>query len=263
MQNQLNEADYSSVYAAASEASRQKHERRKHNKRFNAVLYCVAGALVLFGIFIILRSETNLFTRNSAETPEATFPPNDSIVINVPGTPNATAAPDGTGDPAAQTPEYPPPTEALQPGAIPPVLIFFNDHNVSCSVRPVGVEADGTMQSVPSHNVVGWYKYGAAPNQPGNCIIAGHNRYSGQLGSFALLHNGLKVGDRITVQLENGSYCFYRVASISTYRYDAVPDEVMQVGGDTRLTLITCLGDYNYDLQMSTSRVVAVCIPVE
>ena len=254
-------ADYTAAYSAAGEASRLRRERRKKNKRFNTVLYCVAGALVLSGVFIILRSETNLFSKNSADVPSVTVPPeyNDTIVIPVPTQAASTARPAVT-DPASATPTYPPPTEA--PKANAPVSIYFNDHNVSCSVQPVGVDDKGTMETVPSYNIVGWYKYGAAPNQPGNCIIAGHNRYSGQLGSFSLLHKGLSVGDKITVELADGSYCFYSVASINTYRYDEVPDSVMASGGEKRLTLITCLGDYNYDLQMSVSRVVAVCVPL-
>ena len=269
MQNQYNYGDYASANEAAE---REKDEKRRRNRRYNAIIYSVAGVLVLLGIFIILRSETTLFTCNSAGKPFATFPPgatypaadNDPFIINVPGTPSPNPFdPSASKDPAAANPTYPPPVDTtLQPGAIAPTAIYFNEHNVSCTVQPVGVEPDGTMQSVPSHNIAGWYKYGPAPNQAGNCIIAGHNRYSGQLGSFSLLHNGLAVGDGVTVQLSDGSYRFYRVVSINTYRYDAVPDSVMQVWGDTRLTLITCLGDYDYDLQMSISRVVAVCEPV-
>jgi len=243
-------------------------ERRRHNRRFNRVLYCISGALILAGVFIILRSETTLFTKNSSTGPNATFPPNanDAIVISIGTTPQATAhatqsvavRTESTDDPSAAIPTEPPPTEA----PLAPASIHFVGHSVSCTVLPVGIASDGTMETVPSHNVVGWYKYGAAPNQPGNCIIAGHNRYAGQMGSFSLLHNGLKVGDGITVELADGSSMFYRVVSLDTYRYDDIPSSVMESGGDTRLTLITCLGDFDYNLQMSVSRVVAVCEPV-
>ena len=245
----------------------QKEQRIKRNKRFNRVLYCISGLLMLGGLFIILRSETMLFTKNSIDVPDVTFPPedDDKIVINVEvpeHTPVPTVIED---DPAAANPTDPPQqTEqpAPEPDAIAPVTIFFEGHNVACRVEPVGVNPDGTMETIPSHNVVGWYMYGPAPNQSGNCIIAGHNRYAGQLGSFSLLHNGLSVGDRVGLQLADGSSLFYRVISLETYPYDNVPNSIMQLGGSTRLTLITCLGDFDYNLQMSKSRVIAVCVPV-
>ena len=245
---------------AVSEQEREL--RRKKARRFNRVLYCISAALILTGVFIILRSETTLFTKNSTGDPVATFPPDDIIVMDGAPTPQSTAAPtQAAEDPSAQPPDYPPPTEAPQPLA--PVAIHFVGHDVSCSVQPVGLTDDGVMDTVPSHNIVGWYMYGAAPNEHGNCIIAGHNRYHGQMGSFSLLHNGLAVGDRITVDLEDGSSRFYRVATLNTYLYSEVPGAVMALGGTDRLTLITCLGDFDYDLQMSRSRVIAVCIPVE
>ena len=245
--------------AAARLARRAKEQKRKKARRFNAVLYCISGLLFLTGVFIILRSETTIFNRNSAETPEATFPPDDSIVISAATPLMETARPDESA---------PPPTEAAAPTAEPtqapsaPVSIFFEGHSVVCRVEPVGVEENGVMATVPSHNVVGWYMYGACPNQQGNCIIAGHNRYAGQKGSFSLLHEGLKVGERVGVTLADGHTMFYRVVSIDTYLYNEVPHSVMDIGGEQRLTLITCLGDYDWDLQMSKSRVVAVCEPI-
>lgn len=235
--------------------------RRKKARRFNRVLYCVSAALILLGVFIILRSETTLFTKNSTDTPSATFPPDDVIVINGAPTPVPAMTADGTEDPSAATPTYPPPTEEVTPLA--PKAIYFVGHDVSCMVEPVGIDDNGVMGTVDSHNIVGWYMYGAAPNTPGNCIIAGHNRYHGVMGSFSLLHNGLAVGDKVTVELEDGSSRFYRVATINTYLYNEVPPSVMELGGIDRLTLITCLGDYDYNLQMSLSRVIAVCTPVE
>ncbi|MBO6061684.1 MAG: class F sortase, partial [Clostridia bacterium] len=105
------------------------------------------------------------------------------------------------------------------------------------------------------------YLYGTAPNEEGNCIIAGHNRYHGQMGLVSVLHKGLEVGDTVCVTTESGRDIYYTVESIDHYLYDAVPDSVMELGGEMRLTLITCLGDFDYDLRMSKTRVVAVCKP--
>ena len=244
------------VYLTPKEIE-EKEKRRRKNRIFNTVLYCISACFILFGVLIILRDQTDLFNHDTAEKPTATFPPIDVVE------PIATPDPQQTAGPGE--PSKPPPDGSAQPTAAPgsqPVAIYFYDHDVSVKVVPVGINKKGEMETIPKHDVAGWYKYGPAPNQDGNCIIAGHNRYSGQKGLFALLHNGLKKGDRICVTMENGDVKFYIVDTISRYKYYAVPESVMEVGGERRLTLITCLGDYNYDLQMSMTRVVAVCRPI-
>ncbi|MBO4562900.1 MAG: class F sortase [Clostridia bacterium] len=231
-----------------------REERRKKNHRFNTALYIAAAFLILLGVFIILRDQTNLFSRNSGEIPNVTFPP--PIIIRNSETPLPTEKVD-PGRSEEPTPE--PTPEAPSP----PVNIYFEGHDIAVAVIPVGVNDKGEMDTVPEYNIAGWYMYGAAPNEEGNCIIAGHNRYHGQKGLFSILHKGLKIGDRVCVTMENGEYAFYSVVSIERYKYNAVPDSVMSPGGETRLTLITCLGDFDYDLQMSKTRVVAICEPIK
>ena len=237
----------------------EKQERRRKNRRFNAILYCISACFILFGIFVILRDQTTIFTPDTAEVPDATFPPVDAVEpIDTP-TPAPTAE--------AGEPTKPPPDVTMPPDHTPelgsqPVAIYFYDHKISVKVVPVGLNKKGEMDTIPKADIAGWYKYGPAPNQDGNCIIAGHNRYSGQKGLFVLLHKGLVVGDRICVTMESGEVKFYIVESIDRYKYDAVPESVMEEGGRTRLTLITCLGDYSHTLHMSETRVVAVCRPI-
>lgn len=235
-----------------------RQERRRKNRRFNAVLYAVSACLILFGIFIILRDQTDLFNRNTGVVPDAPFPPDVTIETPVPA---ATA----NSRPAEPT-KPPPPDETPAPsqGAeSAPVSVFFEGHGISVAVIPVGVNDKGEMDTIPRHDIAGWYMYGPAPAQDGNCIIAGHNRYHGQKGLFAVLHKGLKVGERVCVTTEDGKDHFYTVESIENYRYDAVPESVMAPGGERRLTLITCMGDFDYDAQMSLTRVVAVCKPID
>lgn len=235
--------------------SEKKQGRRR--RRSNAVRYALGGALILFGTFIILRDRTDIFNKNTADIPEATFPPDLVIETN---SPMPTAYFTESIESVAPLPsESPAPTP--EP-ASPPVSIYFDGHDISVAVVPVGVNEKGEMDTIPRHDIAGWYELGAAPNQDGNCIIAGHNRYHGQKGLFAILHKGLKVGDRVIVTLENGDNVFYKVVSIDRYQYDEVPDEVMANCEGRRLTLITCLGDFDYDLQMSRTRVVAVCEPI-
>ena len=68
-------------------------------------------------------------------------------------------------------------------------------------------------------------------------------------------------GDQVIVKMQNGEYAYYIVESINQYHYQHVPWEVMQHDGESRLTLITCLGDFSSSAGTSMHRVVAVCRP--
>ena len=232
-----------------------RQKRRRKNRIFNICLYSVAAILILTGVFIILRDRTMLFNRNTGVEPEATFPPIEDFTP-LPSV-DPTAVPTGPIETPAPTPT-PVPVEGSRP-----ISVSFVDHGISVAVEPVGVNENGEMATIESASIAGWYEYGACPNEVGNCIIAGHNRYGGQLGLFSIVHDGLNVGDRITVQMANGEYVFYRVVSIQNYEYDEVPAFVMAQSSDRRLTLITCLGDYDHSLHMSRTRTVAICTPIE
>ncbi|MCR5809427.1 MAG: sortase [Clostridiales bacterium] len=281
-----------------NEYKADKEKQRRKNRRFNLILYIIAALFILVGLFVILRDQTYIFTRNSGERPNVTFPPRntfspetavptdpgptgDALPTEDPGPtwdPWPTGAPLPTDDPGPTggtptqeptvQPTYPPwttpaPWSAAEKPPSPPVNIYFEGYDISVKVVPVGIDDKGQMASVPKYNIAGWYMYGACPNEEGNCIIAGHNRYGGIKGLFAILHDKLKVGDAVIVTLENGDYVFYEVISVMEYRYDAVPDFVMDTEGEARLTLITCLGDYSHTLHMSRTRVVAVCRPIK
>ena len=233
--------------------NKAKLSARKRKRIISVVRTVVGVCLILVGIFIILRDRTGLFNRNSAAAPKATFPP-DAVI--------ETYTPMPTAHVTQEIASVAPLPSQTSSAPSPPVSVYFEGHDVSVAVQPVGVNDKGEMDTIPRYDVAGWYEYGAAPNETGNCIIAGHNRYGGQKGLFALLHDGLSVGDRVCVTMENGESVFYRVVSIDRYKYDSVPDSVMAESGEQKLTLITCLGDYNWDLQMSETRVVAVCEPI-
>ena len=235
---------------------RSKAKQRRRKRRMNAVHYALGGALILFGTFVILRDRTDLFNKNTASIPEATFPPDLVIETN---SPLPTAYFTESIESVAPLPS---PTPTPEP-ASQPVSVYFEGHDIAVAVVPVGVNEKGEMDTIPRHDIAGWYEYGAAPNEEGNCIIAGHNRYHGQKGLFAILHKGLKVGDGVSVTLENGETLFYKVVSIDRYQYNEVPEEVMADCEGRRLTLITCLGDFDYDLQMSRTRIVAICEPIQ
>lgn len=138
---------------------------------------------------------------------------------------------------------------------------LFPQYDITCPVDPVGYNWRGEMATVRSPFRAGWLKYSGDPVTGGNVILAGHNRYSGKLGYFSVVKDKLQPGDQVIVKMQNGEYAYYIVESINQYHYQHVPWEVMQHDGESRLTLITCLGDFSSSAGTSMHRVVAVCRP--
>ncbi len=140
-----------------------------------------------------------------------------------------------------------------------PVKIYFNDAEVSASIEPVGLTEDGAMDAVASATVAGWYEDGPSPGQYGNALIDGHVRWKGRIGTFSVL-NDMQVGDEVVIEYEDGSFRYFYTQSVNVYLLEEFPPEVMATdeGGEPRLTLITCLGDYDQSIGTSRSRVVVV-----
>lgn len=250
-----------------------KEERRRKNRRFNTVLYIISGLLILTGVIIIISDTTLLFDK--------LFHPENFGKIDVPDgsfsfiTPNANGS-GGTHEPGMDIPDYtlapgetatPVPTgsnsddnEVLNPNR--PVYVYFPDYDITCPVDPVGYNWNGSMGTVRAHNRAAWLKTSGTPVDGGNIILAGHNKYSGKLGYFDVVKSKMKLNDIVMIKTAAGETFYYAVVSIDTYPYDAVPYSVMESGGDPRLTLITCLGDFDHSIGTSKHRVVAVCMPI-
>lgn len=126
-------------------------------------------------------------------------------------------------------------------------------------VRAVGVEPNGDME-IPPADEVGWYRFGAAPGQPGSAVLAAHIAYDGVDGVFRYLDR-LRPGDEVVVGVDDGTTARFRVTELATYRKEALPDEVFSREGPPRLVLITCGGSFNPSLRSYDSNVVAYAEP--
>lgn len=257
-----------------------KEERIKKNKRFNTVLYIISGLLILTGIIIIISDTTLWFDKlfhpeNFSEIPI----PTGSYVF-VTQDPNTGSIPSVTMEPGMEIPIDPgfdvgegdtdtveeEPTDGSTPRPPDPdrpVKIYFADYDVVCPIDQVGFNWKGQMATVRAHNRAAWLKTSGTPSEGGNIILAGHNKYSGKLGYFDVVKSKLKVGDIIILEDAHGDYYYYAVTSIDIYLYNEVPASVMQTGGEARLTLITCKGDFDASLGSSKHRVIAVCHPIQ
>jgi len=90
----------------------------------------------------------------------------------------------------------------------------------------------------------------AAPNQDGNCAVAGHRD-----GAFAFLRE-LRVGDTVILRARGGTRRYVVEQRIVTERFD---EELLDPGRTRRLTLITC---YPFGaLTRSDLRFVVLCRP--
>jgi len=129
-----------------------------------------------------------------------------------------------------------------------PVSVAIPAIGVQSRLLRLGLNPDGTMQ-VPSlltsAGEAAWYKYSAAPGQPGTAVIEGHvDSYHGPAVFFRL--GALRPGNRIEVSLADGVTAVFLVTGVREYSKDDFPAKT--VYGQTRypaLRLITCGGDFD------------------
>lgn len=236
----------------------EKKTTKKNNKVVNIITYAVAGLLILAGV-VLLVSENTLFLQNLFGTYEAppTMPPRDLTPIT------------GTPEPGAT--EGPRPTDEIAPGFTPdstpftgvlePVMVYFVKNQIQCPVEQVGLTSGGAIGTIDNALIAGWWRDSAIPGEPGNSIISGHVRYAGVLGYFSVLQEA-QIGDEIIVKLSDDTYRYFVVSEITEYPYDQAPDDALSLGGDTRLTLITCSGTYNSSAGTHENRLYVTCLPL-
>lgn len=217
-----------------------KKKRSRRSRVLDAVLYTVCAALFIGGGYILFREFVLITEPYSPPPKEITPPPN--MAMGTPD-PNVTPDPNATPEPR-RTPEK----------------LYFTEREIMCDVLPVGVNSDGAMDTLDSHNQAAWAEYGPSPGEEGNAIINGHVRFRGKKGYFSILKD-MEIGEEVAIEYNDGSVRYFKVRSVDTYYLYELPPTVMGLGGDTRLTLITCLGDFNHDIGTSEHRVVVVCDP--
>ncbi len=153
----------------------------------------------------------------------------------------------------------PTPTPSPTP-RINPTLVAFPSFEEETPIVPVGMDKTNKMATISKPDVATWYRYGATPgDSEGNAIFAGHVRWGGRRGDFALLHD-IQIGDSVLVTLDNGEEREFTVVFNETYLLSDVPEWVMDLRGEGRLTLITCAGDFDPNIGTSESRTVVLCV---
>lgn len=134
---------------------------------------------------------------------------------------------------------------------------------VDAPITQVGVDSQGQLEVPNDGDVVGWYRWSAAPGKPGNTVLAGHvdTRADGPGALFDLGH--VKAGDRVRLQLSDGSARDYEVTSLQTYRKQELPgDDVFARQGPSQLVVVTCGGSFNRSTRSYDSNVVVIARPI-
>jgi hypothetical protein len=122
---------------------------------------------------------------------------------------------------------------------------------VSVDIPAIGVHSLSTRAGEAA-----WYKYSAAPGQPGTAVIEGHvDSYRGPAVFFRL--GALHPGDSIDVRLADGITAVFRVTGVRKYAKSRFPArEVYRAPGYAALRLITCGGTFDYATRSYLSSVV-------
>lgn len=124
-----------------------------------------------------------------------------------------------------------------------PEVLRIRGLGVAAAVRPVGV-AGGLVEVPRDADVVGWYRHGPAPGDPGSAVLVGHVDLDGRRGVFFRLRE-LEPGAVVTVRSARGAARSFRVVARRSYPKGKLPAFVFAEAGRPVLTLITCGGGFD------------------
>lgn len=129
--------------------------------------------------------------------------------------------------------------------------------SIEAAVEPVGVRANGAMDTPKAIQHVAWYRYGARPGEPGNAVFAGHlNNSFGVAGVFSNLSSATP-GYMVVVRGSEGEELRYVIESVREYALKEAPlEEIFSVSGPSRLVLITCEGTWDAEARTYDKRLV-------
>jgi sortase (surface protein transpeptidase) len=131
----------------------------------------------------------------------------------------------------------------------------------SAPIVDVGVAEDGELE-IPGADAVGWYRFGPRPGEAGSAVLAAHIAFNRTPGVFRYLVD-TSVGDRFSVEFEDGSSQTYEIVEEAQYDKQELPfDRVFAKDGLPVVTLITCGGEFNRSLRSYEDNIVAYAVPV-
>lgn len=124
-----------------------------------------------------------------------------------------------------------------------PVRIRIPAIGVAADMIPLGTDDAGELEVPADPAETGWWRGGPEPGEPGAAVVVGHvDSWRGPAVFFDLAD--LRRGDRIQVDLADGTQAEFRVRSSMAVDKDRFPTEaVYGATPDPQLRLVTCHGD--------------------
>ncbi len=189
-----------------------------------------------------------------------------SFPVELTPSPSLTASP---GRWPVALPSLPPTARPISPPASPTAVPTPTPAPPPVRVRIPAISVDRSIVALPltydarsktwerdydrlfrrgKSDLVGHIEGSAAPGQPGNTILAGHNYGFGVKGVFVRLGR-LKVGQQVEVVNAAGETFKYRITTVISIPWTKKNRQELErhqaylaVGGAERLTLVTCGG---------------------
>jgi hypothetical protein len=133
---------------------------------------------------------------------------------------------------------------------------------VNAPVVPVGIQPGRQMMEVPATvSVVGWYRFGPTPGDPGSALLVGHvDDWTQGPGAFFHLQE-LGSDDVVTVVLAGGSRLSFRVVARRAYPKSQLGPIVFERTGPPMLVLVTCGGPFDRGTRHYLDNVVVFAVP--
>lgn len=168
----------------------------------------------------------------------------------------------GSG-PAASGPTPPgagfEPLRTAAPGA-EPTRLRIPSIGVDAPVEPLGRAADGTVEVPRAWEVVGWYRDGARPGDPGPAVLLGHVDSRRGPAVFARVPS-LAPGDVVEVAGAGSAPVRFEVERVERFPKTAFPTEAVYLPTlRPELRLVTCGGRFDRSTGHYVDNVVAFAV---
>ncbi|MDH6235861.1 class F sortase [Cryobacterium sp. CG_9.6] len=142
--------------------------------------------------------------------------------------------------------------------SLSPQRIRVDSLGIDMAIEPVGLAAAGDMALPKNPDVAAWYRFGPVPSSAtGATVIAAHvDALVYGLGPFAKLAEA-PAGTEIVVTTTDGTEHRYAIDATETMPKGDVPwGTVFDRDGPSRLTLVTCGGEFDYENLRYSSNVI-------
>lgn len=145
-----------------------------------------------------------------------------------------------------------------------PVRLIIESIGVDAPIVPVGVEPDGAMAAPKTATDIGWYEKSALVGSSKRAmLLSGH--YGLDAPEVLRRLNELKKGDKLVVEGARGDVLVYEVAETERkHRTEVDMEKAFRYGGGQEaVSIITCIGMYNYAEKTYNDRYVVYALRVK